>query len=272
MKIPAVLLAVALCICACSGEPAGEAPAAASRAPAAVVPAADPAPVPAGDPRIALAAKMPGVQPSDLRAAPVPGIYEVAHNGTINYVTADASHVFSGDLFQVTADGEFPNLTELRRRELRQQLLAAIPEQEMITFGSARAAHTITVFTDMDCQWCRHMHAEVSTYHKQGIRVRYLAFPRSGPATDSWDKAVAVWCAKDRQSALTTAKQGGTVPAGRCDSPVERHYALGQQVGITGTPGVVLGSGEVVPGYLPAEGMLQAIKDSAAAAAAAAGN
>lgn len=268
MKIPVALLTVAFCITACGGRQAGDAPAADSDAPAVDIPVADAVPVPPGDPRIALAAKMPGIQPSDLRASPVPGIYEVAHSGKINYVSADGSHVFTGDLYQVTADGEFPNLTELRRRELRQQLVAALAEPEMIIFGPAGAAHTITVFTDMDCQWCQHMHREIAEYNKLGIRVRYLAFPRSGPGTDSWDKAVGVWCAKDRPAALTAAKLGEDVPAGRCDSPVERQYALGQQVGITGTPGVVLGSGELVPGYLPPDGMLQAIKDSHAAAVA----
>jgi thiol:disulfide interchange protein DsbC len=226
-------------------------------------------PVPPGDPRIALSARMPGIEPGDLRETPVAGIYEIAHNGEVNYVSADGSHVFSGDLFRVTDDGEFPNLTELRRRELRQQMLAALPEQDMIIFGSARAAHTVTVFTDVDCQWCQRMHSEVSSYNKAGIRVRYLAYPRSGPDTESWYKAVAVWCAKDRQAALTTAKQGGSVPAGQCAAPVERHFALGQQVGITGTPGVVLGSGELVPGYMPPDALLQAIEDSDAAAAAA---
>jgi thiol:disulfide interchange protein DsbC len=226
-------------------------------------------PVPPGDPRIALAARMPGIEPGDLRETPVAGIYEIAHNGEVNYVSADGNHVFSGDLFRVTDDGEFPNLTELRRRELRQQMLAALPEQDMIIFGSARAAHTVTVFTDVDCQWCQRMHSEISAYNKAGIRVRYLAYPRSGPDTESWHKAEAVWCASDRQAALTAAKQGGSVPTGQCATPVERHFALGQQVGITGTPGVVLGSGELVPGYMPADGLLQAIKDSDAAAAAA---
>jgi thiol:disulfide interchange protein DsbC len=269
MKISAALLAVALGITACGDRQAGDAPAPASDAPATDIPVADAVPVPPGDPRIALAAKMPGIQPSDLRASPVPGIYEVAHSGKINYVSADGSHIFTGDLYQVTAEGEFPNLTELRRRELRQQLVAGLPEQEMIIFGPAQAAHTITVFTDMDCQWCQHMHREIAEYNELGIRVRYLAFPRTGPATDSWAKAVGVWCAKDRPAALTAAKLGESVPAGRCSSPVERHYALGQQAGITGTPGVVLGSGELVPGYLAPDSMLQAIEASHAVAAVA---
>jgi thiol:disulfide interchange protein DsbC len=269
MKPRIALTAVLAALVACGGDPRSETPAADAAAPAAPAPQAEPAaapaePVAAGDPRIALSAMMPGTRPEVLRATPVAGVYELAHDGEITYVSADGKYVFSGNLFQVTADGEFPNLTEQRRREVRLQLLAAVPEKEMIVFGPARAPHTITVFTDVDCQWCQHMHAQIREYNKLGIRVRYLAFPRSGPDSESAEKLEAVWCARDRGEALTTAKQGGRVESRKCSAPVARHYALGQKFGISGTPGVVLATGEVIPGYLPPEDMLQAIEESPA--------
>jgi thiol:disulfide interchange protein DsbC len=230
-------------------------------APAIELPAA---PVPDGDARIALAAKMPGVQPGDLRTTPVPGIYELVHEGKVTYVSADGGYVFTGDLYQVTAQGEFPNLSEQRRRQMRRQLVAAMPEKEMIVFGKAPAAHTITVFTDIDCQWCRHLHSQIEDYNKLGIRVRYVAYPRTGPDTDSWFKAEGVWCAANRNKALTQAKLGEPVKQRQCNALVERQFAVGLQVGITGTPGVVLPSGELVPGYLPPADMLQAIDESGA--------
>src|SRR5690606_19107715 len=168
-------------------------------------------PVLPGDPRIELAAKMPGTRPEDLRASPVAGIYEVVHGGEVSYVSADGGFVFTGDLYQVTTEGEFPNLSETRRREVRQHLLAAVPAEQMIEFGAADAPHVISVFTDVDCQWCQRMHSEVEEYNKLGIRVRYLSYPRTGPDTESWDKAVQVWCAADRNAALTEAKRGRRV-------------------------------------------------------------
>lgn len=242
---------------------------------AGAVPQADPAlpslpleAVPEGDPRIALARLMPGIEPGELRTTPVAGIYELAHQGEVTYVTADGKYVFSGDLYQVSTTGEFPNLTENRRREIRQELLAAVPEQEMIVFGKARAPHTITVFTDVDCQWCQHLHSQIDDYNKLGIRVRYLAYPRTGPDTESWHKAEAVWCAKDRNSALTTAKRGGKVPAANCNKMVSGQYDLGAVVGVNATPAVVFENGELVPGYLPPDDMLEAIITSEAQAAA----
>jgi len=267
MKIRAALLcALVIPLAACARE--DSTPAASPAAQADPLPAAPTEPVPEGDPRIALSAKMPGTRPEDLRVTPVPGIYEIAHNGEVSYVSADGQYVFSGDLYKVTANGDFPNLSEARRREMRLQMLAAMPESEMIQFGAANAPHVITVFTDMDCQWCRHMHAEIADYNKQGIRVRYISYPRTGPNTESWDKAVAVWCAKDRNAALTDAKLGKPVKSAQCDAPVARQFRLGQQFALTGTPGVVLETGELIPGYLQPKDMLQAIADSMGAAAA----
>jgi thiol:disulfide interchange protein DsbC len=263
----APLIVLALVLAACGGEPdsAASAPAQAAAEPLVTLPAE---PVPEGDPRVRLAAMMPGVEPGDLRATPVAGIYELLHEGAVTYVTADGKYVFNGDLFQVTATGQFPNLTENRRREFRRQLLAAAPEQEMIVFGKASAPHTVTVFTDIDCQWCQHLHSQIADYNKLGIRVRYLAYPRSGPATDSWYKAEAVWCAKDRNAALTLAKRGESVKSASCDSHVAGQYELGEQVGVSATPAVVFDNGELVPGYLPPTDMLDAIKVSEAELAA----
>jgi thiol:disulfide interchange protein DsbC len=265
---PALPALAALLLLAC-----GRAPEAGSSAPAADSAAApsDPVaaePVPDGDPRIALAAKMPDMKPENLRPTPVAGIYELAHNGEVSYISADGKYVFSGDLFQVTTDGEFPNLSEARRGELRLQMLAQLPESEMIVFGAARAPRTITVFTDVDCQWCQRMHAQIDEYNELGIRVRYLAYPRTGPDTDSWHALEAVWCAKDRGAALTEAKLGGRTESRQCETPVARHYELGQKMALTGTPGVILPSGELIPGYLPPKAMQEAIDEGVDAVAA----
>mgnify|MGYP001167334920 CR=1 FL=1 len=271
MNIRAALLpTLALALAACAQGGASDAPIPAANA----APLTDAVPppaevVPPGDPRIELAAKMPGTRPEDLRASPVPGVYELVHGGEVSYVSADGAYVFTGDLYQVTADGEFPNLTEGRRREARRALMASVPAGEMIEFGKADSRYTISVFTDVDCQWCRRMHSEVAEYNKLGIRVRYLSYPRTGPDTESWEKAVNVWCASDRNAALTEAKQGNEVRSARCDAPIDAHYQLGREIGITGTPGVLLPTGEVIPGYLPPQRMLTALRQSEAEAAAA---
>jgi thiol:disulfide interchange protein DsbC len=213
--------------------------------------AADKPAIDKSDPRIALAAKIPGAKPEDLRATPVPGIYELTHGADVSYVSADAKYLFAGDMYRVATQGDFPNLSEDRRRELRLKLLGEVPETQMMVFGPRAAKHTITVFTDVDCTWCRRLHSQMLEYNKLGIRVRYLFYPRSGPDTESWHKAEAVWCSADRNAALTRSKKGEDLPAAACkNTPVEKQWQLGRDLGVTGTPGLVLETGELVPGYL----------------------
>jgi thiol:disulfide interchange protein DsbC len=129
----------------------------------------------------------------------------------------------------------------------------------MVIYAPEEARHTVTVFTDIDCGFCRRLHAEMDQYHAQGIAIRYLFYPRAGIGSDSYAKAVSVWCADDRKGAMDDAKAGKSVPAKSCENPVEEHYELGQQMRLQGTPALVLADGEVVPGYVPADKLRRAL-------------
>jgi thiol:disulfide interchange protein DsbC len=215
--------------------------------------------VSAADPRTAIAAKMQGVKPEDLHTTPIPGIYELMRGADAAYVTSDGKYAILGDLYE---NGTTNNLTENRRRDQRLKMLAAIPEAQMVVFGPENAKHTITVFTDMDCAYCRKLHSQITDYNKLGIKVRYIAYPRTGPNTASWSKAEQVWCAADRKTALTEAKLGKTLPDKICaNNPVAREYELGQEFNLQGTPTLILGNGEMVPGYMPPPDLAQALKD-----------
>lgn len=226
--------------------------------PAPATSAATPLAAPAADPRVAIAAKMQGVKAEDLHASPIPGIYELLRGGDAAYVTADGKYAILGDLYET---GSNNNLTENRRRDLRLKMLAAIPEAQMVVFGPQNAKHTITVFTDMDCAYCRKLHSQINDYNKLGIKVRYIAYPRSGPNTSSWSKAEQVWCASDRKAALTQAKLGKNLSNKICpDNPVAKEYQLGQDFNLQGTPTLILGNGAMVSGYLPPPDLVEELK------------
>ena len=247
----------------------GDATPAAAAAPSPTVTTASASASASADPRAQLAAKIPGSKPEDFRPTPVAGIYELTHGADISYVSADAKYVFAGDLYRVADKGAFPNLSEVRRRELRLARLAEIPESQMLVFGPDKAPHTITVFTDVDCPWCQRLHGQMAEYNKLGIRVRYMFFPRTGPDTESWAKADAVWCANDRKAAFTRAKAGEELAPKACPgSPVAREYQLGRDIGVTGTPGVIIENGELIPGYMAPSQLLAHIQKSVAQDAA----
>jgi thiol:disulfide interchange protein DsbC len=135
---------------------------------------------------------------------------------------------------------------------VRKAALDKIGEQDMIVFKAPNSKYTVSVFTDIDCGYCRKLHSEIDQYLAQGITVRYLFFPRAGKGSESYNKAVAVWCAADKNKALTAAKKGDAFDIKSCDNPVDKHMQLGEDFGMTGTPMIVTAKGNILPGYVPA--------------------
>ncbi|MBL8202546.1 MAG: DsbC family protein [Chromatiales bacterium] len=202
----------------------------------------------ASDPRAAIAAKFPEIRPEQIAASPVEGLYEVRIGSKIAYVSADAKYLVQGEIIDLASD---VNLTESRREGVRRDVLAGVSEAGMVVFSPPTPTSTITVFTDIDCGYCRKLHKQIADYNARGIKVRYMFFPRSGPGTESWTKAEQVTCAKDRRGALTRSKQGEKLTDKPCQpNPVAEHYNVGRDFGLQGTPAIVLDSGELIGGYL----------------------
>lgn len=209
----------------------------------------------------ALAAKLNGVAAEDIKDSPLAGVYEVSVGSNVAYVTADGRYLMQGELYDLQTN---QNLTEQTRADKRVDLLASVDPESMIVFApeNGETKHTITIFTDIDCGYCRQFHREIAQVNALGIEVHYLSYPRTGPNTDSWDKADHVWCAKDRNAALTQAKLGGKVPEASCDAtPVGSHFDLGHQVGVRGTPAVFAANGELLGGYLPPNALLERLEE-----------
>jgi thiol:disulfide interchange protein DsbC len=206
--------------------------------------------------RNSLGVLLPGLQPDSIRPTPVEGLYELVFGTRIIYITADGRFLVQGKLVDLETRSE---ITEERLSALRVDAVEAVGEDNMVVFGPADARHTITVFTDIDCGYCRKLHAEMDDYNRLGIRVRYLFYPRAGVGSESYDKAVSVWCADDRNAAMDQAKAGREMPRRNCETPVGEHYALGQEFRIQGTPALVLEDGEVLPGYVPADKLAKAL-------------
>jgi thiol:disulfide interchange protein DsbC len=197
----------------------------------------------------AIAAKVPPATAADVTRIDEDLFQVRLDGGTLVYVTSNGRYLIAGDLFD--ADTKM-NLSESLRLSIRKEQLKHVQETEAIVFEPVgKVRHTITVFTDVDCMYCRKFHSEIEQLSKLGIRIRYLAFPRSGPTSDSWVKADSVWCAADRQAALTRAKLGDVVPPATCNSPVSKHYELGKLIGVPGTPMILTENGQVAGGYLP---------------------
>ncbi|NND65518.1 MAG: DsbC family protein [Gammaproteobacteria bacterium] len=201
-----------------------------------------------------LAKTLPGIEVDNIVESPIPGVYEVMVGTQIAYVSADGKYLIQGSIFDLDSN---ENVTEQRLGLVRNDIIKNLNDSKMVVFGPKKPKHTVTVFTDIDCGYCRKLHNEMSQFNELGIKVRYMFYPRSGPNTESWIKAENVWCANDRREAMTKAKNGEDVTSKQCDaSIVAEHYQTGRMMGLRGTPAILLESGELVQGYLPAEQLL----------------
>lgn len=201
---------------------------------------------------------LPDTPADSIRKTPVKGLYEVTFGPKIIYMSEDGRYLLHASITDLETNVD---LTEVSQAKAINSALNALGADKMIVFGDpAKAKHTVTVFTDIDCGFCRKLHGEMKGYNDEGIAVRYLFFPRSGVHTPSYDKAVSVWCANDRNAAMTKAKSGKDVENKKCDNPVIEHMRLGELIGVNGTPAIILPNGELLPGYVPPKRLLQYIE------------
>jgi thiol:disulfide interchange protein DsbC len=203
----------------------------------------------------------PEILPNDVIPSPVVGWYAINKGTIVAYVSADGKYLIQGDIIDLHTQR---NITEDSRNESRKTLMAAVPEDQFITFSPAKVRHSVAVFTDIDCTYCRRLHSQIQQYLDQGIEIKYLLYPRNGPHSGAWQDATDVWCAADRNDALTLAKLDKKFETSKCDaSVITRNYALGRDIGLRGTPAIMLEDGTLVSGYMPASQLAKAL-DSAA--------
>lgn len=179
---------------------------------------------------------------------PIEGVLMVQVSGDIVYATADGKYLIQGRVIDMETRED---ITEGAKAEIRKELMVDIDQESQIVFAPEEPSYELTVFTDIDCGYCRKLHAQVPEYNENGISIRYMAFPRAGIGSRSYEKAVTVWCADDPQQAMTDAKAGEEMEPVQCDNPVAEQYQLGQAMGVSGTPALLTADGQLIPGYVP---------------------
>lgn len=198
-----------------------------------------------------------GIDEDDVFPSEVDGWYTVRRGAIVAYISGDGRYLLQGDLIDLENQ---VNLSEASRNDARVNMMSVMSDDQTIVFAPEDPAHTISVFTDIDCTYCRRLHSQIDEYMAQGIAVQYFLYPRSGPASPSWTKAEEVWCADNQNEALTLAKLDQNFDTASCDaSIINTHYSMGQDVGLRGTPAIVLEDGTLFSGYLPPEKLKEAI-------------
>ncbi|MEH6822793.1 MAG: thioredoxin fold domain-containing protein [Motiliproteus sp.] len=194
------------------------------------------------------------IQIRGITPSPIDGLYQVEiDTGEVILTSGDGKHFVLGDLYGIKGQ-RFVNLSQQRQKKQRAETLKSLNKDDMVIFSPAAEVKSVVyAFTDVDCGYCQKLHSEMAEYNKAGIEIRYLAFPRGGLRSKTYQDMVSVWCADDPKAAMTSSKSGGQLESKECENPVAEQYAMGTAFGVTGTPALVFEDGSLLPGYLPVE-------------------
>lgn len=196
-----------------------------------------------------------------IQPSPLKGLQEVVLEGNVFYMSEDGRYLIRGaDILDLKEKGK--NITEERRKDIRLTTLKDLKENDLIIFKPKETKYVVNVFTDVDCFYCAKLHKEIAKYNEQGIEIRYIAFPRGGVSSPTYKTMVSVWCADDKHQAMTDAKAGKQIPPKECTNPVSKQFELGRKLGISGTPALLMLNGELLPGYMPAEKLVQFLAEN----------
>lgn len=190
-----------------------------------------------------------------IEKTPIPGIYKVkVADGPTLYVSADGQYLISGEMYALEP-GRFVSLHEQDRLDKRAALLAATNLDEMIVYApKTKPKAIIYVFTDVDCPYCVKLHNEIPKINEKGIEIRYLAYPRAGIYSPSYSKIATAWCSNNPKEWLPRLQRGEVVEIQDCENnPVAYHFELGNQIGVPGTPAIVLEDGRLFSGFHSAD-------------------
>lgn len=211
--------------------------------------------------RKAIGKSMPTAKIESIKLSEIKGIYEVILGSSIYYVSEDGKYLLQGRLVDVE---NRVDLTEQKLGATRKSALEKMGTDNMIVFKPKIGKYKVYIFTDIDCGYCRKLHSEIDQYLAEGITIQYLFFPRAGKGSDSYNKAISVWCAKDRNEALTAAKKDQKLESKTCDNPIDKHMQLAAEFDVKGTPMIVTENGNIYPGYLPPKQLLEALQSEKA--------
>lgn len=194
---------------------------------------------------------------------PVPGIALLITDQGLFYSSYDGNYFIQGKAYSLVNA-----VTDLAEQSLTKMRLEGVEKfkDDMIVYKAKDEKYVVTVFTDITCGYCRKMHKQMDDYNVRGITFRYLAYPRSGIKdrlgnyTNGFKDLRSVWCNEDPQIAMTDAKNSKGIGYRVCDKPIEGQYDFGRQVGVNGTPAIILSTGTMVPGYQPPAQLEQLLK------------
>lgn len=189
---------------------------------------------------------------------PVKGLKSVTTPDGIFYVTDDGKFLTQGPIYNL--EGSEPvNIANSNNLKLMKSI-----EKDAIVYQAPNEKYVISVFTDYTCHYCKLLHENINQYLDAGISVHYFAFPRAGADSEVGKNMQSIWSVVDRKAAFEDAYKGNKIsPANSMIPYVTQQFNVGKKLGISGTPALVLPDGQLVSGYVPANKLIEILKNKA---------
>ncbi|MRR57995.1 MAG: DsbC family protein [Deltaproteobacteria bacterium] len=203
----------------------------------------------------------------DVKMSPIKGLYEITiqhdNRQAVIYLDFGKQLVAPGPVFDIAAKRSLtPPPVELPK-VISKADLERIPLSDSIVMGNPTGKKRIFVFTDPDCPFCVRLHAELKklVVMEPDLTVYIKMFPlKMHPA--AYDKARVI-LGSNSLEVLDKAFAGEKLPEpGEKDKkePVDETIKLGESLGISGTPAIVMPNGELIAGMRNAAALLELLK------------
>lgn len=207
-----------------------------------------------------------GLQVNKVVPSDIDGLVEVQTSGGILFASPNGDYFLAGTLYKLDENGQYEDVLAKRQAPINAAKIEAFKDS-MIEFKAKDEKYVISVFTDITCGYCVRLHSQMKDYNDLGITIRYLAYPRQGATGSVADQMATIWGAEDPNTAMHNGKVKREFPEkskefAKYQQIIKEHFALGRELGISGTPAIFLPNGEMVGGYLPPEQLLQRLQQT----------
>ncbi|MCO7224172.1 thioredoxin fold domain-containing protein [Pleionea sp. CnH1-48] len=186
-------------------------------------------------------------------------LLKVSLGHQVFFATQDGSYLFGGPVIDTKKQ---LNLVEVEKQTLRKQAISDLSSSMTLSFPANKEEHVVTVFTDIDCTYCRKLHTQMADFNALGISVNYVMLPRSGVGSQSYLKAVSVFCSENPRKSMDKAMAGQAVDRASCDNTVADQFKTAVSMGINSTPVMILPDGQLQMGLIKPEQLKKRLTSS----------
>ena len=194
-----------------------------------------------------LSQQYPKVKIENLQATEMQGLFSGSLDGQVVYVNEDVQHLFTGSMIRLQ---DQKNLTKDLMTKQNTVDFNQLPFNDAIKTVRGNGKRQLAIFSDPNCPYCKSLEGNLAQLDNVTIYTFIYPIKRQ-----SMIPSKQVWCSDNKAFAWGNLLQKGIMPTAKstCDNPIERNLALGQKLGLHGTPAIIFSNGKVVLGAYPAE-------------------